>query len=94
MKGWYSTMKKLLFILSFLTMMLLGSVAMAISCDSCGSSNTSLAGSGAWCHWDCNECGYRTSRNHNPNSYNSGLVPASCSGRCTWCGSAAAWSSH
>ena len=94
MKGWYFTMKKLLFILSLLTMMLLGSVAMAISCDSCGSSNTSLAGSGAWCHWDCNECGYRTSRNHNPNSYNSGLSPDSCSGRCRWCGASASWSSH
>lgn len=87
-------MKKLLFILTFLTAMLLGSAAMAISCDSCGSSNTSLAGSGAWCHWDCNECGYRTSRNHNPNSYNSGLSPDSCSGRCRWCGASASWSSH
>ena len=89
-------MKKLLFILTFLLATLLcTSVAFAgHSCDSCGSSNTSLAGSGAWCHWDCNDCGYRTSRNHNPNSYNSGLSPDSCSGRCRWCGASASWSSH
>nr|MBR4279721.1 hypothetical protein [Clostridia bacterium] len=88
-------MKKLLFILTFLlTTLLMTSVALAARCDSCGSSNVSKIGSGAWCHWDCNECGSRTSRNHNPNSYNCGLVPASCSGRCSWCGASAVWSSH
>lgn len=90
-------MKKLLFILTFLGAMLLCmSVAFAAPhpCDACGSADTTLAGSGAWCHWDCNECGYRTSRNHNPNSYNSGLVPDSCSGTCAWCGAAATFSSH
>lgn len=90
-------MKKFLFILTaILALLLCTSVALAENhpCDACGSSNTSLAGSGAWCHWDCNECGYRTSRNHNPNSYNSGLVPDSCSGRCRWCGASAIYSSH
>ncbi len=89
-------MKKFLFVLTFLAVTLLcTTVAFAAHpCDSCGSSNTSLAGSGAWCHWDCADCGYRTSRNHNPNSYNSGLVPDSCSGRCRWCGASAVYSSH
>lgn len=90
-------MKKVLFLLMVLIALLLcTSVAFAAShpCDSCGSTDTSLAGSGAWCHWDCNKCGYRTSRNHNPNSYNSGLVPDSCSGRCRWCGASAIYSSH
>ncbi len=89
-------MKKFLFILTFLTVTLLcTSVAFAAHpCDACGSGNTTLAGSGAWCHWDCEECGYRTSRNHNPNSYNSGLVPDSCSGTCRWCGASAVYSSH
>ena len=87
-------MKKFLFIVTLLTAMLLTTTALAAQCEHCGSSNLTHLGTGNWCHWDCADCGGRTSRNHNPNSYNSGLVPASCSGRCTWCGSAAAWSSH
>jgi len=89
-------MKKCLMMLTVvLAMLLLGGTALAArTCDACGSGDLTLAGSGAWCHWDCDECGYRTSRNHNPNSYNSGLVPDSCSGRCQWCGAAASWSSH
>lgn len=88
-------MKKFLFLLTLLmTTLLLTSVAFAARCDACGSSNVVNAGSGSWCHWDCSDCGSRTSRNHNPNSYDTGLVPASCSGRCSWCGAAAAWSSH
>ncbi len=89
-------MKKLIFVLMILTAALLCfSVAFAAgNCDACGSSDLTLIGSGAWCHWECNACGYRTSRNHNPNSYNSGLVPDSCSGKCSWCGAAAAFSSH
>ena len=87
-------MKKFLFILTFLLAMLLTGTALAAQCEHCGSSNLTHLGTGSWCHWDCADCGGRTSRNHNPNSYNCGLVPASCSGRCTWCGSAAAWSSH
>ena len=88
-------MKKFVLILTFLAATLLcTTVAFAgPRCDACGGSTT-LAGSGSWCHWDCEACGYRTSRNHNPNSYNSGLSPDSCSGHCRWCGAAAAWSSH
>lgn len=89
-------MKKLLFLLTFLTAMLLfGGAAMAgNSCRSCGSSDLTMVGSGSWCRWDCNQCGYQTALNHNPNSKNSGLSPNSCSGRCTWCGASAIWSSH
>lgn len=87
-------MKKFLFILTLLTALMLGGVALAINCDTCGSGNTSLQGTGAWCHWLCNDCGAQTSRNHNPNSAMSGLVPDSCSGTCQWCGAPANWSSH
>ena len=88
-------MKKLFFLLTLLlTMLLMTGVAYAAKCDACGSSNVQNIGSGAWCHWDCADCGSRTSRNHNPNSYNCGLVPASCSGKCSWCGASAVWSSH
>ncbi len=87
-------MKKFLFMLTFLVAMLLAAPALAAQCEYCGSTNLTHLGTGNWCHWDCADCGGRTSRNHNPNSYNSGLVPASCSGTCSWCGAAAAWSSH
>lgn len=87
-------MKKFLFMLTFLAAMLLTAPALAAQCEYCGSTNLTHLGTGNWCHWDCADCGGRTSRNHNPNSYNSGLVPASCSGTCSWCGAAAAWSSH
>lgn len=89
-------MKKLFFLMTVVTLLLLmGGVALAgHPCDQCGSSSTSLVGSGSWCHWYCETCDYTTSRNHNPNSYNSGLVPDSCSGRCRWCGSSAVFSSH
>ena len=89
-------MKKLVFMLSLVTLLLvMGGVAFAAHpCDQCGSSNTSLIGSGAWCHWYCEACDYTTSRNHDPNSYNSGLSPNSCSGHCRWCGASAVWSSH
>ena len=87
-------MKKLLFMLTFLLALLLCTTAFAAQCEHCGSSNLTHLGAGSWCHWDCADCGGRTSRSHNPNSSTSGLVPDSCSGRCTWCGSAAVWSSH
>lgn len=89
-------MKKLFFLMTLVTMMLLlGGVALAAHpCDQCGNSATTLVGSGAWCHWYCEKCDYTTSRNHDPNSYNSGLVPDSCSGYCRWCGAAANYSSH
>lgn len=89
-------MKKLLFMLAVITaLLLMGSVAFAAHpCDQCGNSATTLAGSGAWCHWYCDKCDYTTSRNHDPNSYNSGLSPNSCSGSCRWCGASAIWSSH
>ena len=89
-------MKKLFFLMTIITMLLLlGGVALAAHpCDMCGSSETSLVGSGAWCHWYCEKCDYTTSRNHDPNSYNSGLVPDSCSGYCRWCGASANYSSH
>ena len=41
-------MKKFLFILTLLTALMLGGVALAINCDTCGSGNTSLQGTGAW----------------------------------------------
>ena len=46
-------MKKLLFMLTVVTaLLMMGGVALAAHpCDQCGSSNTSLVGSGAWCHW-------------------------------------------
>lgn len=89
-------MKKILFAtMVCLALLLMGSVALAAHpCDQCGNTATTLLGSGAWCHWYCEECDYTTSRNHDPNSYNSGLVPDSCSGYCRWCGAAATWSSH
>lgn len=89
-------MKKLFFLVTVITvMLLLGGVALAAHpCDQCGSSATSLVGSGSWCHWYCEACDYTTSRNHDPNSYNSGLVPDSCSGYCRWCGASANYSSH
>ena len=89
-------MKKLFFLVTVITaMLLLGGVALAAHpCDMCGSAETSLVGSGAWCHWYCEKCDYTTSRNHDPNSYNSGLVPDSCSGHCRWCGASANYSSH
>lgn len=87
-------MKKPLFLLTVLLLLLCSGTALAAQCDACGSSNLTKLGAGSWCHWDCNDCGSRTSRNHNPNSYLSGLVPASCSGHCSWCGAAAEWSSH
>lgn len=87
-------MKKFFFALT-VVLLLLGSVAFAgPACEKCGNPNTSKSGSGAWCHWYCSECGYTTSRNHDPHSYKTGLVPASCSGRCRWCGAAAVASSH
>ena len=89
-------MKKFLIALMVLTALLLcGSIALADGhpCDRCGGSTT-LEGSGAWCHWYCENCDYTTSRNHDPNSYYSGLEPDSCSGFCVWCGSAANYSSH
>lgn len=89
-------MKKFLFVLTVLAALLLcGSVALAAGhpCDMCGGSTT-LEGVGAWCHWYCEKCDYTTSRNHDPNSYYSGLEPDSCSGYCRWCGSAANYSSH
>lgn len=89
-------MKKFLFALTVLTALLLcGSVAMAAGhpCDMCGGPTT-MVGSGSWCHWYCEACDYTTSRNHDPNSYYSGLVPDSCSGFCQWCGAAANYSSH
>ena len=89
-------MKKLLFVMTFvLSLLLMGSVALAAShpCDLCGG-ETVMEGSGAWCHWYCEACDYTTSRNHDPNSYNSGLVPDSCSGFCQWCGAPAQASSH
>ncbi len=89
-------MKKLTFMLILLAaLLLMGSVAFAAHpCDQCGSTSTTLMGSGAWCHWYCEACDYTTSRNHDPNSYNSGLSPNSCSGHCRWCGASAIWSSH
>lgn len=89
-------MKKLLFMITVITaLLLMGGVAFAAHpCDQCGSSSTTLVGSGAWCHWYCEACDYTTSRNHDPNSYNSGLSPNSCSGYCRWCGASANWSSH
>ncbi len=90
-----STVKKIVLTLSVLLLLTLGGVAFAAHpCDMCGSANTTLAGAGSWCHWYCAACDYTTSRTHHPNSYNSGLVPDSCSGSCRWCGSAAVWSSH
>lgn len=89
-------MKKFAFIFILVTaLLLMGGVALAAHpCDQCGSTATTLAGSGAWCHWYCAACDYTTSRNHDPNSYNSGLSPNSCSGYCRWCGASAIWSSH
>ena len=87
-------MKKFLFVLTFLAVMVLAGTAFAASCDVCGSGDVTKVGSGEWCQWDCNACGSRTSRSHNPNSNNSGLVPDSCSGKCTWCGASASRSSH
>lgn len=86
-------MKKLLFVL--VLMLLCASTALAAGhpCDECGGSTT-LVGVGEWCHWYCEDCDYTTSRNHDPNSAYSGLVPDSCSGSCSWCGAAADYSSH
>ena len=89
-------MKKFLFaLLMACALLCLCGTAMAAGhpCDSCGGS-TSLVGTGNWCHWYCEKCDYTTSRNHDPNSYYSGLVPDSCSGYCQWCGSGANFSAH
>lgn len=89
-------MKKMFLALAVMAaVLLLGSAALAAGhpCDLCGG-ETTLEGSGAWCHWYCAKCDYTTSRNHDPNSYNSGLVPDSCSGYCQWCGAPAQASSH
>lgn len=88
-------MKKLLFALTVLALLLCTGAALADShpCDECGGPTT-FAGSGSWCHWYCETCDHTTSRNHNPNSAYSGLVPDSCSGSCSWCGAKADFSSH
>ncbi len=88
-------MKKLLFALTVLALLLCTGAALADShpCDECGGPTT-FAGSGTWCHWYCETCDHTTSRNHNPNSAYSGLVPDSCSGSCSWCGAKADFSSH
>ena len=89
-------MKKFLFsLLVVLTLLLCAGTAMAAShpCDLCDG-ETRLVGTGEWCHWYCESCDYTTSRNHDPNSAYSGLVPDSCSGYCSWCGRAADYSSH
>lgn len=89
-------MKKLLLVLTAIALLLLlGSTALAdgVPCDQCGGSTTLLS-TGSWCHWYCEACDRTTSRNHDPNSSYSGLVPDSCSGSCRWCGAAANFSSH
>lgn len=88
-------MKKLLFTLVLLLAVLCAGTALATShpCDECGGPTTMLS-SGSWCHWYCESCDYTTSRNHDPNSAYSGLVPDSCSGTCSWCGAAANDASH
>lgn len=89
-------MKKVfLFLILLCAAFCLSGAALAGShpCDVCGGPTT-LAGTGNWCHWYCETCDYTTSRNHDPNSYYSGLVPDSCSGRCQWCGSGANFSAH
>lgn len=87
--------KKCMMALVLLVLALLTSAALAEShpCDRCGGPTTCV-GTGAWCSWYCETCDYTTSRNHNPNSALSGLVPDSCSGHCAWCGAAADASSH
>lgn len=90
-------MKKFVFAAVVLMLLLVCcSVALAAgpACAQCGGPTTKAGGNSAWCHWYCASCDYTTSRNHNPNSNMSGLVPDSCSGRCRWCGAAANYSSH
>lgn len=87
--------KPLLMMVLLTALLLLCGTALAEShpCDQCGGPTTCV-GTGSWCHWYCAACDYTTSRNHNPNSPYSGLVPDSCSGTCAWCGASADHSSH
>lgn len=89
-----STKQPLLTVLLTALLLLCGTAwAESHPCDLCGGPTTCV-GTGSWCHWYCEACDHTTSRNHNPNSAYSGLVPDSCSGTCAWCGASADQSSH
>lgn len=83
----------LLAVLALLVLLCCTAQAESHPCDLCGG-ETTCVGTGSWCHWYCEACDYTTSRNHDPNSIYSGLVPDSCSGTCAWCGAKADHSSH